>query len=466
MNDWYEAEHHVERAHEHYEAGRLEDAESELRRALEMDPYQAEWHFNLGLTLEAAGRYEDAAQSFGSAHELEPADGLAAINAAINLIEANREADALPWLDMAAEADEQSVRPYVHRIEAYTGLGQHDQAEVAFYLGQQLDAESGELYAAMADSLMERRRFEKAIWCLREAARFDSGLPRIQARLADVYAATGRRERARQLYLRELREDPGDIDTLLDLGDLLVEMYRDTEAAEKYHRVLELEPDNADAHFRLAELAEGRRLFEEAIVEYDVVLRLDPDYPAARSRLAERLIERGRPGDLDRGRALLGAELRAHRDRPTDFTAEDMDELGQLLLDAGLPQDATFVLQRFVKQRPADAVGRHHLSVAFFQSGDARAGEAHAREAIRLDPRFVPAMYNLSVAALESGRWMRARFWARAATRLAPDDPNLRRLRLRLRLQVVAEAAKWARRGVRHIVRRRDPWMPRTPRTR
>ena len=41
---------------------------------------------------------------------------------------------------------------------------------------------------------------------------------KLQARLAEVYASTGRHERARQLYLRELRRDPGDIDTLLDLG--------------------------------------------------------------------------------------------------------------------------------------------------------------------------------------------------------------------------------------------------------
>jgi len=34
MNEWFEAEQHVERAHELFEAGRLDEAEVELRAAL------------------------------------------------------------------------------------------------------------------------------------------------------------------------------------------------------------------------------------------------------------------------------------------------------------------------------------------------------------------------------------------------------------------------------------------------
>ena len=68
MSEWQEAEQHVERAHELYEAGRWEEAESELRHAIAMNPYQAEWQFNLGLTLDAAGRHKEAADVFREAY--------------------------------------------------------------------------------------------------------------------------------------------------------------------------------------------------------------------------------------------------------------------------------------------------------------------------------------------------------------------------------------------------------------
>ena len=38
MSDWSEAERHVERAHELFEAGQWRDAEKELREALSLNP--------------------------------------------------------------------------------------------------------------------------------------------------------------------------------------------------------------------------------------------------------------------------------------------------------------------------------------------------------------------------------------------------------------------------------------------
>ena len=60
MGDWSEADKLADRAHRLFEAGRFDEAESTLRRALAIDPTRTEWYVNLGLTLEAAGRYEDA----------------------------------------------------------------------------------------------------------------------------------------------------------------------------------------------------------------------------------------------------------------------------------------------------------------------------------------------------------------------------------------------------------------------
>src|SRR4051812_41815448 len=90
MNEWFDAEQHVERAHELYQAGRWEEAESELRQALSLNPQQAEWQFNLGLTLDAAGRHREAADVFRTACELDPEDPQSAIMAGLSLIQGDR----------------------------------------------------------------------------------------------------------------------------------------------------------------------------------------------------------------------------------------------------------------------------------------------------------------------------------------------------------------------------------------
>lgn len=443
MSDWFDAENHVEKAHEFYEAGRWDEAESELRRALSFDPYQPQWHFNLGLTLEAAGKLRDAMSSFREAQRLQPDDASTALMLGITHLRLEEAERAIEWFERAEKLDSAGVDSYLYRIEAYTRLGQHEQAEVMFYMAQQINVKHPELYAAMAESLIERRLYDRAVWCLREAANLDPELPRVQARLAEAYAATGRAERARQLYLLELRRSPGDIDTLLDLGCLLMDMHRYTEAGEKLRRVLEIEPDNADAQFHLGELAERGHQLEAAARHYDVVLRLNAAYPGARQRLGAVLLRSG-GAEAARARELLEREagaVEAGKSSPDD---EDLQELGRLLIDTGLYARAVQVFARLVERCPDQAAPRHLLGVACLREGRISEGVEHERAALRIDRRLVPAMHNLAMAALHQEQWTRARYWVRHALRVAPDDASLRRLLLRLRLHRLVEAVTWA----------------------
>jgi tetratricopeptide (TPR) repeat protein len=443
VNDWVDAEEHIERAHQAYEAGRWEEAETEIRHALSLNPHQAEWQFNLGLTLEAAERHEDAVVAFRTSFELRGrADAASAVAVGVNLLRAGRPGEALEWLETGERLEPESSAAFVHKIDAHADLKDMDAAEVAFYLGQQADPENPDLYSAMADALLDAGDYDRAIWCLRETARISSEIPRVSARLARAYAATGRQERARQLYHRELRQDPGDIETLLSLGDLLVDMNRPAEAGEKYRRVLELEPDHPEAHFALGDLALDLGRAEEALVQFDVVLRLDAEHPDARRRLAGLLLEKGRDEDTRRARELLLTDMR-RMGIDTNEEPDILEELGQLLLDAGLPREAARVFARVLALRPRDHVAVHNLSVAYLELGEIGRGIERAKAALRLNPRFVPAMHNLALAHLRRREWLRARYWARQAVRIAPDDPSLRRLGLLLRLHTALLIGRW-----------------------
>ncbi len=464
MNDWVDAEHHVERAHEHYDAGRWDEAEDELRLALSLNPYQAEWYFNLGLTLEAAGRSDKAADAFANCYKLhtdnDQPDANSALLAGVNLIRSQQPERALEWFDRVSDIEPMNVAVSVHRIEALTELGRNEEAEEAFYLAQQIEPEHAELYAAMADSLLASGHTERAVWCLREAAKLDPELPRVQARLAKAYAASGRMERARQLYLRELRMDPGDIDTLLDMGELLLDMHRHTEAGEKFRRVLELESDQPDAHFLLGELAELEGRIPDAMVHYDVVLRLDKTYPRVRLRLARVLFERNREEDLPRIRDLLIQEHRTLRaslnaDRSSNSNesrvterCEDLEELGRLMLDAEMEAEAVKVYTAMIGLQPTNHRAQHGLSVALLQSGQYDEGIDAAKRALESQPRFVPAMHNLALAYLRQSQWIRARYWVRQASRVEPDDPSLRLLRIKLRVHSIMGTGLWGARKV------------------
>ncbi len=472
MNDWLDAEHHVERAHEHYDAGRWDEAESELRHALSLNPYQAEWHFNLGLTLEAAGRYAAAADAFVESSKLQSdtsaPDANAMLLAGVNLIRVGRAERALKWLDQAEQLEPMNVAIVVHRIEALTELERFEQAEEAFYLGQQIDPEYPELYLAMGEALAQTEQHDRAVWCMREAARLDPTLPRVRAHLARAYARIGRHERARQLYLQELRVDPGDAETLLDLGDLLRDMHRYDEAGEKFRRVLELHPDHAEAHFALGDLAEMTGNISDALVHFDVVLRLDKDYPTVRTRLASTMLDRGRDEDMPRIRDLLSKEIRAVltnnpstgsaseselRAADTRLSDEELEDLGRTLISAGMLPQATRIYMNLLERTPASHKAWHGLSVSHLEAGQYDDGIAAAKRSLEYRPSFVPAMHNLVLAYYRQGQPIRARYWLKQAMRLDSDDPQLRRLRLRLRLRTISGVVRWSARKVKRIGR-------------
>jgi len=433
MSEWMDAEAHADRALECYERGLWAEAEAELRKALALNPDRPEWHFNLGLTLEAAGRDEDALVHYERAAELleDETDPLLAAGMVANRI--NRFDRAIEHFNAALRLDPRSEQALWGIMESQLSRGEHEEVETTYYLAQQsLEHPSARCLATMGESLLQRGLHDRAGWCFREAIRLDPNLPRVRARLGEVYAATDQPQRAVQLYLRELRDDPGSIDTLLDYGCLLAELDRPHEAAEKFRRVLELEPANVDAHYELGRLAVRTFRFEQSVFEFELVLKLDAEYPAIRLALAESLIKLNR---FEEARKHLREELGQLKTQPAEQrNPDDLETLGELLLAAQLPSDAAGVLELALRENTRNVETLRRLALARYQSGDRAGGAAASRRVLRLDPACVVSMHNLALSALQQKRVRVAAEWVRRGLALGKRDEGLRRLRVRIYL--------------------------------
>lgn len=431
MSDWMDAEQHADRALEMFERGRWAEAEQELRKAISLNPDHAEWHFNLGLTLEHAGRDTDALAAYEEAIELMPQQAEPLLAAGVVANRVGQFAGAIKHLDHALKLEPTLEEAYAHKIESHFRLGQHDDAETTFYMAQHaLTEPSAQCLAVMAESLIQRDLFSRAEWCLREAMRLEPTMPRIRARLAMVFAATGKPQRAVQLYLRELRDDPGNIDTLLEYGSLLHELGRVPEAAEKFRRVLEIEPANADAHFRLGVIALTSHRYEQATMEFELVLKLDSQFPAIRCALGETLLRRQQQAEA---RRYLLEEFAALKSAFAERSATQvaLTHLATLLLDVNEPQRAAELLEAAITLGETSDLLRQ-LALARYRSGDRIGGAAASRRVLRHDRSCVRSMHNLALAAMEQQRIAVASGWIYRGLKINRHDEGLRRLRIRL----------------------------------
>ncbi len=456
MNDWLDAEGHADRAFEMFERGRWAEAESELRKALSLNPDQPEWHFNLGLTLEASGRDREALASYERATDLLPDQVDPLVAAGVVACRLGQLDKGIVLLEKALHLDPTNDVAYCNKMEALVRSGNHDEAETTFYMAQQaLDAPSPHALAIIAESLMQRGEFARARWCLREALRLEPGLPRVAARLGTAYAAMGMKQRALQLYLRDLRDDPGNIDTLLDYGELLIDLGRLPEAAEKFRRVLELEPANVDAHVRLGQIAMRCKRYEQAHLEFELVLKLDAGFPRVRQMLASALLKRDRPeaarvclnDEYDSLKAMCASDDVHEKNDSSEhamvpWSTDDLTHFGGLLMDAALPVLAADVLSMALHDgdlsRPQQADLLRTIALARFQIGDYAGGVACSRRVLRLDPRCIASIHNLALAALQDNRLSVAAGWVNRGLRVNRHDDGLRRLRIRVWMASIA----------------------------
>ncbi len=430
MSDWLDAEAHADRALEMFESGRWAEAESELRKALALNPEQAEWHYNLGLTLEAGLRDLEALGCFQRAVELSPEHPEARLAAGIVCNRLGRHSIAINWLNSVLQLDDHCEPAYAHKIASLVSQEKHDEAETTFYLAQQiLTTPSAACLAAIAESLIQRELYDRAGWCLREALRLDSSLPHLRARLAVVAAASGKPQRALQLYLRDLRDDPGNVDTLLDYGELLVDLGRLPEAAEKFRRILELEPANVEAHFKLGQLGMMSQCYEQAHLEFELVLKLAPDFPRIRLAVADALL---RKGQIETAVTYLQEQWAIVKEsEPGAFPTGALFRMGELMLEADQPQPAVDVFQRILNLSEESPEVLRKLALARFKSGDQAGGVAISRRVLRLEPNCIVSLHNLALAAYEDKQIPLARAWLKRGLRVDRHDEEIRRLRIR-----------------------------------
>ena len=432
MNEWQNAEQHAERAYEHYESGRWDKALAELKQALAVNPDQSEWHFGMGLTLDAMQRYAEAAACFQRVLKLRGDDVETLLHLAIDLIQCDHCQKALRTLDRIHKIDPDHEPAYCYEILAHARLGQHDQAEQAFYMARQIVDQCPVCYHHLAQNLTAVGRYDRAIWCWRQTLRIDPTFPDVLAHLGRTYWADGQLERGRKLFLRQLKQSPGDTDTLLDLGNLLLEMRRYAEAGEKFRRALEHDPALAEAHLHLGELALLTDHLDSAQAQLQTALRLDDDLPGAHLRLAETARRRG---DRDRVLRHLKQELRRRQDHP-----DQVLELTGMLIDVRMIEPVIELLTPLIDDLDGHALHDDkrlaaallHRGVAQILDGNPASGVLDCRAAVRLNAKNVAAMHNLVLAYLDMRRCGQARYWLRRLAALRPPKRTLRRLRLRL----------------------------------
>jgi Flp pilus assembly protein TadD len=480
--------------------GDVERAGEELRLAVAHDPESPQLRVSLAGALALAGRLDGAEAEARRALELDRS-GAAAAEAHVLLAKihtARRENERATValrqairIETALAARGEAPDPEPWRLLAELYLEGGDDGAATRVLDDAAALVPGEAagFREMGRGLLDRRELAKAERALARAVEISPSDAEARRLLARTYEGLRRDDAAREAYLAVLRLVPDDEETPYALGGLALRAGDVASAREWFGRHLRAAGDDADARLRVAfawleagrpedaleaarvgvaelgpeprlKLAEGLALQElrrwpEAAAALGAVpadagdvwvtARVSQAYALSRSGRhadAERALEeplRARPRDarlltmrahvLERAGRIGPAVAilrRAIDGRPSADTTQLVEALAEILGRAGRAEEALAVLRPAVDAHPRDAALLYALGTALERTGQGEAAVAQMRALLALEPDHADALNFVGYSYAERGvRLEEAERLVRRALELRPRSGHV-----------------------------------------
>ena len=314
---------------EHYQAGRLEEAEALATLLTQQFPSHPFGWKVLGVVLQQTGGLEASLTPLQSAVKLSWQDAEAHYNLGVTLFQ----------------------------------LGRADEAEASFREAIALKPDYAEAHNNFGATLQTLGRLDEAEAGFRQAIALKNEYADAHYNLGAMCQELGRLDEAEATYKQAIALKYEYVDAHYSLGVTLQELGRLDAAEASYRQAIALKPDYAEAHSNL-----GITLYElgrqhEAEASFRQAIAFKPDYAEAHSNLSGALQELGR---LDEAEASCRQAIVFKPDY-----AKAYDNLGVTLRRRGRLDEAEASYRQAIALRPDDAEAHGHLAaVKQFSSKD------------------------------------------------------------------------------------------------
>jgi tetratricopeptide (TPR) repeat protein len=188
--------------------GRLHEAETHYRRALDIEPDYAAAHVNLGMVLVAQHRPDEAIEAYQRAIELESGDVDLDVKLGNAFLQAGRAPEAVERFQRAIAAGRGSAGTYNNLGVALLRAGRQQEAIAAYRESLKVDPQNGMLHFHLGSLLAESQQFREAIDAFRAGLALMPESPEGHNNLGGALAASGRTAEAMAEFEQALRLDP------------------------------------------------------------------------------------------------------------------------------------------------------------------------------------------------------------------------------------------------------------------
>ncbi len=239
--------------------------------------------------------------------------------------------------------------------------------------------------------------------------------------LGRVYFAAGQPTDAKDAFEQALKRKPADPAANLSLAEMAIAA-GDLSAARRYYKaILDGHPDDLTTLLQLSALEAKEENAAAMVVWLNQAMQAHPAVLEPRLRLAGYYMISGSPDKVEPLFAKLTA-LQRRSPRVLEFTA-----LAQLARRDN--DNALVTLQQLVDANPASAQAHYLLAMGASEVGDQQKAKQELLEAIQRDAKHVLSLLGLARIAKGEGEQKLFEQYLATLVELAPDAPDVLRLR-------------------------------------
>lgn len=227
----------------HHASGRLGEAERCYRQILKASgtrPDSPMPHFNLGVVLEEQGRLDEAISCYRKAVEIDPSCAVAHYNLGVAFDSQGAIDESIACYRSAVGARPDYPDALYNLAFALEKKGPHEEAIEIYRRVLKIEPRSIDALTNLGTALVHAGRVADAISCYRQALAVDPRSRPVHDALAAAYRLAGKPEEVLDVYQRAVSLEPANGDLHSRLGTAMIELGRIEDALAPYRQGLAL----------------------------------------------------------------------------------------------------------------------------------------------------------------------------------------------------------------------------------
>jgi Flp pilus assembly protein TadD len=241
------------------ENGNVDEAITQFRDALKIDPNYVEAYDNLGSALVKKGHITEAIEHFEKAIELQPAYSEAHYNLGNALLQKGRADDAISEFHEALKINPSYAEAHYNLGSALLDKGEIEGAMSEYRKAVTLKPDDAEAHMNLGDALLQLGQVDDATAEYRKAISIRPNYADAYNNLGLVYAQQRQVDEAKAQFQKAIQLDPNLAEAHRNLGVAYFQEGQVNEAIDEFRALVQLKPNDEKAKLILAKAQEKAR---------------------------------------------------------------------------------------------------------------------------------------------------------------------------------------------------------------